>query len=72
MRICRGFLVPFATKYTAEDEYPSRRSMIAKEERGMPPGPVTEPAEGPYPTRVAMAKCLMKNASILNSSLEGD
>lgn len=46
--------------------------MIAKEERGMPPGPATEPAEGPYPTRVAMAKCLMKHASIPNSSLEGD
>lgn len=45
--------------------------MVAKEEK-VPPGPVVLPAERPPQTLVAMANDLTKNASILNSSLEGD
>lgn len=43
MRICRSFLVPFATKYASEDEYPSRKSMTDKEANN--PFPAQRPSQ---------------------------
>ena len=60
MRICRGFLVAFATKCSSEDEHPSGRSVITKEKKSSAPGPSDGTSRGPYPAQVAMANHLMK------------
>ena len=46
--------------------------MKKKKNKSSVPWPSDRTRRGPYPTQVAMANRLMKNASLPNSSLEGD